>query len=108
MSNSQNHLEKIRSPICVVVGHVDHGKTTVLDTIRGSAVALKEPGAITQTISSTFIPKETIEKVCGTILQKFNFSVNVPGLLFIDTPGHEAFSTLRKRGGSIADLAILV
>ena len=106
--SQQNQKESIRSPICVVVGHVDHGKTTVLDKIRGSAVVLKEPGAITQTISSTFIPKETIKKVCGPLLDKFKFNITVPGLLFIDTPGHEAFTTLRRRGGNIADLAILV
>jgi len=103
-----NQLEKIRSPICVVVGHVDHGKTSLLDSLRGSAIVLKEPGAITQTISSTFIPKETIKKICGSLLEKFKFEIDVPGLLFIDTPGHEAFTTLRKRGGNIADLAILM
>ena len=100
--------QQIRSPICVVVGHVDAGKTTILDSIRGSAIALKEPGAITQTISSTFIPKDVIKKICGSLLDRFKFDIDVPGLLFIDTPGHEAFTTLRKRGGNIADLAILV
>ncbi|MBI5332820.1 MAG: translation initiation factor IF-2 [Candidatus Aenigmarchaeota archaeon] len=101
-------LERIRSPICVVVGHVDAGKTSILDSIRGSIIALKEPGAITQTISSTFIPTETIRKICGPLLDRFKFEITVPGLLFIDTPGHEAFTSLRKRGGSIADLAVLV
>ncbi len=101
-------MEILRAPIIVTMGHVDHGKTTLLDRIRGSAVALKEPGAITQSISSTLIPKETIMKICGTLLEKFKFSISIPGLLLIDTPGHEAFTTLRKRGGSIADIAIVV
>ncbi|MFH0832332.1 MAG: translation initiation factor IF-2 [Candidatus Aenigmatarchaeota archaeon] len=98
----------MRSPIIVTLGHVDHGKTTLLDSIRGTAVVLREPGEITQSISSTFIPADTIENLCGTLLEKFKISVSIPGLLLIDTPGHEAFTTLRSRGGSIADLAILV
>ncbi|MFH0836519.1 MAG: translation initiation factor IF-2 [Candidatus Aenigmatarchaeota archaeon] len=105
---SLENIERIRSPICVVVGHVDAGKTSILDSIRGSAIVLKEPGAITQTISSTFIPTETIKKICGTLLDRFKFGITIPGLLFIDTPGHEAFTSLRKRGGNIADFAILV
>src|SRR3989338_7783259 len=98
----------LRAPIIVTMGHVDHGKTTLLDRIRGSAIALKEPGAITQSISSTLIPRETIQKICGPLLQRFKFNITIPGLLLIDTPGHEAFTTLRKRGGSIADIAIVV
>lgn len=98
----------LRAPIIVTMGHVDHGKTTLLDRIRGSAIALKEPGAITQSISSTLIPRETILKICGKLLERFKFSITIPGLLLIDTPGHEAFTTLRKRGGSIADIAIVV
>ena len=100
--------EKIRQPIVTVLGHVDHGKTTLLDKIRRTTIAEKEPGQITQAIGTTEIPKNVIEKICGHLLDKFKFNVNIPGLLFIDTPGHEAFTTLRKRGGSIADLAILV
>ncbi|MBI5061745.1 MAG: translation initiation factor IF-2 [Candidatus Aenigmarchaeota archaeon] len=82
--------------------------TTFLDKIRRTAIAEKEPGQITQAIGTTEVPRNVIEKICGPLLEKFNFSVSVPGLLFIDTPGHEAFITLRKSGGSIADLAILV
>ncbi len=100
--------QNLRQPIVTIMGHVDHGKTTLLDKIRTTTVAQKEPGQITQAIGASIIPKNVIEKICGKLLQKFKFSVNVPGLLFIDTPGHEAFTTLRRRGGAIADLAVLV
>jgi translation initiation factor 5B len=96
----------LRSPICTVVGHVDHGKTTLLDSIRSSAVANQEVGKITQAIGASIIPLRTIEKLCGPMLTKQKISV--PGILFIDTPGHAAFTSLRKRGGSLADIAILL
>jgi translation initiation factor 5B len=98
----------IRQPIVSVLGHVDHGKTTLLDKIRATAVAAKEAGGITQAIGATEIPTSTIEKITGKFLEKYKIMISVPGLLFIDTPGHEAFTSLRKRGSSIADLAILV
>ena len=98
----------IRSPIAVVLGHVDHGKTTLLDKIRGTSVAAREPGAITQWIGASLIPAQTIAKICGPLLTRFNLKIEVPGILFIDTPGHETFSNLRKRGGSAADVAVLV
>ena len=96
----------IRQPIVSVLGHVDHGKTTLLDFIRGSAVAARESGAITQHIGATEVPIDTIYEICGELLKGKKFTL--PGLLFIDTPGHHAFTTLRARGGSLADLAILV
>ncbi|MDO9044372.1 MAG: translation initiation factor IF-2 [Methanobacteriaceae archaeon] len=99
---------KIRSPIVSVLGHVDHGKTTLLDFIRGSAIASKEAGGITQHIGATEIPMEIIENICGDFLNKLSIKDTLPGLFFIDTPGHEAFTTLRKRGGALADLAILI
>jgi len=98
----------MRHPIVAVLGHVDHGKTLLLDAIRGSTVNLMEPGQITQHIGASFIPIDVIKKFCGSLLEKFKIKIEIPGLLFIDTPGHEAFVTLRKRGGSVADLAILV
>jgi len=98
----------LRQPIVVVLGHVDHGKTTLLDKIRGTSVASREPGAITQWIGASLVPKETLKEVCGPLLEKFKFQILIPGLLFIDTPGHETFSNLRKRGGSASDIAILV
>jgi len=99
---------KIRSPIVSVLGHVDHGKTTLLDFIRGSAIAQKEAGGITQHIGATEIPMEVIEAISGKFINKLQIRENMPGLFFIDTPGHEAFTTLRKRGGALADLAILI
>ena len=95
----------IRQPIVSVLGHVDHGKTTLLDQIRGTSVAEKEAGKITQHIGATEVPINAIYKICGNLIRK---KFKVPGLLFIDTPGHEAFTTLRARGGSLADLAVLV
>ncbi len=98
----------IRQPIIAVLGHVDHGKTTLLDQIRKTAVAQKEAGGITQHIGATEVPIEVIKKISEPIKDVLKFDLKIPGLLFIDTPGHEAFSNLRKRGGSIADLAIIV
>ena len=98
----------IRQPIVTVLGHVDHGKTSVLDYIRGTTIASKEAGRITQHIGATEVPLETIKNICGELLHTFNLKFTIPGLLFIDTPGHEAFTNLRKRGGSIADIAIVV
>jgi len=91
-----------------VLGHVDHGKTTLLDYIRGGAMAQKEAGGITQHIGGTEIPMEVIETISGDLLKKLDIRETMPGLFFIDTPGHEAFTTLRKRGGALADLAILI
>ena len=97
--------QNLRTPIVVVMGHVDHGKTTLLDKIRGTAIAEREAGLITQHIGATEVPLDVIKRVCGPI---FRGETKVPGLLFIDTPGHRAFTTLRARGGALADLAVLV
>jgi translation initiation factor 5B len=99
---------EIRSPILVALGHVDHGKTTLLDKIRGTAIAKTEPGLITQYISASYIPNNVIRSVSGRLLDKINIDLTIPGLLWVDSPGHEAFTTLRKRGGAIADIAVLV
>ena len=96
----------LRTPIVAVLGHVDHGKTTLLDEIRGSAVQDGEAGAITQHIGATAVPLDTIGEMAGNLVDPADF--DLPGLLFIDTPGHHSFSTLRSRGGALADIAILV
>ena len=98
----------IRSPIVSVLGHVDHGKTTILDAIRGSTIAEKEAGKITQMIGASYIPIDYIKQISRSLLQKSKTDLKIPGILLIDTPGHEAFTTLRDRGGSIADIAVLV
>ena len=99
-------MARIRQPIVSVLGHVDHGKTSLLDAIRGSTVASREAGGITQHIGATEVPLDAIRKVCGDLVKGRKFKI--PGLLFIDTPGHHAFTTLRARGGALADLAVLV
>jgi len=99
---------KLRQPIITVLGHVDHGKTTLLDKIRGTTVALKEPGAITQHVGASIVPADVIEKIAEPLKKIIPFKLKIPGLLFIDTPGHEIFSNLRRRGGSVADFAIVV
>ncbi|NHV97366.1 MAG: translation initiation factor IF-2 [Thaumarchaeota archaeon] len=98
----------VRQPVVVVLGHVDSGKTSLLDKIRGTAVQAREAGGMTQHIGASFFPTETLIHICGPLLQRVGGSIRVPGLLVIDTPGHEAFSNLRSRGGSAADIAILV
>ncbi len=98
----------IRQPIICIMGHVDHGKTSLLDKIRNSTIAAKEAGGITQHIGASEVPISVINKICGPMLKSMNTNISIPGLLFIDTPGHEAFTNLRRRGGSVADLAILV
>ncbi|MDW7641015.1 MAG: translation initiation factor IF-2, partial [Nitrosarchaeum sp.] len=100
---------EIRQPIVVVLGHVDSGKTSLLDRIRGTGVQGREAGGITQHIGASFLPTETIKETCGQLYKKLQESENqVPGILVIDTPGHEIFTNLRARGGSAADIAILV
>ena len=98
--------ETLRTPIVAVLGHVDHGKTTLLDKVRGSTVAEAESGAITQHIGATAVPLDVVSSVAGELVDPDDF--DLPGLLFIDTPGHHSFSTLRARGGALADIAILV
>src|SRR6266581_3933231 len=98
-------MASIRQPIVSVLGHVDHGKTTLLDRIRGTGVAGREAGGITQHIGATEVPLAAILEACGDLVKGKTF--RIPGLLFIDTPGHVAFSTLRARGGALADLAVV-
>lgn len=100
-------MNKIRQPIITVCGHVDHGKTSILDCLRDSCVQEGEQGGITQKISFTSYPLEQLKNACP-LVEKSGIKLNIPGFLFIDTPGHAAFTNLRKRGGSLADLVILV
>jgi translation initiation factor 5B len=100
---------KLRQPVVVVLGHVDSGKTSLLDKIRGTAVQSREVGGITQHIGASFFPIETIKDMTGPLYDKLSKSETpIPGLLVIDTPGHEVFANLRIRGGSAADIAIVV
>ena len=98
---------RIRQPIVTVCGHVDHGKTSILDCLRDSCVQEGEKGGITQKISFTSYPAEQLKKACP-LIEKSGIDLTIPGFLLIDTPGHAAFTNLRKRGGSLADLAVLV
>jgi translation initiation factor 5B len=99
----------LRHPVVVVLGHVDSGKTSLLDKVRGTAVQAREAGGITQHIGASFFPIDTIKRVTGDLFNKISTSDSqIPGILVIDTPGHEVFATLRVRGGSAADIAIIV
>ncbi len=104
---TSNEKGRIRQPIVTVCGHVDHGKTSILDCFRGSCVQEGEAGGITQKISFTKYPLEKVKSTCPMI-EKSKIKIDIPGFLFIDTPGHAAFTNLRRRGGALADLAILV
>ena len=109
-SPKENEKKRVRSPIAVVLGHVDSGKTSLLDSVRGTAVQAREAGGITQHVGASFFPAETIIKAAEPVAKALNIKVElkIPGLLIIDTPGHAAFVNLRARGASVADIAILV
>lgn len=98
----------LRQLIVTVMGNVDAGKTQLLDTIRSTSIVESEPGKITQSIGCSIISTETIKKISGSLLQRHKIEIKLPGFVIIDTPGHAAFTNLRKRGGNLADIAILV
>ena len=98
----------IRTPIIAFLGHVDAGKTTLQDFIRKTSTAESEPGEITQSIGASRVPGSTIKSLCGSLLEQLRIDLKIPGFLMIDTPGHSAFVSLRRRGGTLADLAVLV
>lgn len=97
-----------RQPIVCVLGHVDTGKTLLLDKIRKTSVQAREAGGITQHIGASYFPVDTLKQLVGPLLSMVKGEIEIPGLLVVDTPGHEAFTNLRKRGGGVADIAILV
>ncbi len=106
---AENGEKTIRAPIACILGHIDHGKTSLLDYIRGTIVQQREAAGITQHIGASYFPVDDIKEFLKKSKQEFaEKEIKLPGLLIVDTPGHAAFMNLRRRGGAVADIAILV
>jgi translation initiation factor 5B len=110
--NKKNSIdENLKAPVIVCLGHVDAGKTSLQDSIRETSIAKKEAGGITQSINSSYVTLDYIIRNCGKIKGPYRVDGDqkkIPGFLLVDTPGHEAFNSLRERGSSLCDMAILV
>src|SRR5271157_263567 len=104
---AETRTRKVRAPIICILGHINHGKTSLIDFIRGTVVQKHEAGGITQHIGASFLPVDDVAKFCN-LSPEMAKKLIIPGLLVIDTPGHAAFVNLRKRGGAVANIAILV
>lgn len=102
MTTEEKLRSQIQSPITVILGHVDSGKTSFLDKVRGTAVQTRESGGITQHIGASFFPIETVTALCGSLLEPSKKKLEIPGILIIDTPGHNSFMNLRQRGAKTA------
>ena len=111
-NNKEIQINNFRCPIFTIMGHVDTGKTTLLDYLRKTSVQSHEAGGITQQIGTTLLTRDIISKQINlsdaNLDANLKIDIKIPGLLLIDTPGHESFEILRKLGSKLADIAIVI